>query len=142
MRRRGRTAAVVFAATMTAATLLGGGTAEAVTAATIVAVSSDHGHGTGQTTGYGRLKGLVHADLTSRKGDKVYISGKIVYDGNTDDVCGRMTANVTATAGQVIDGSCKGDGRLVGTPSGMEFRVCKDRTGPDPCGPWSAKSHF
>ncbi|MEV0675445.1 hypothetical protein AB0I60_02865 [Actinosynnema sp. NPDC050436] len=141
MRVGRKSAAVLSATVVVAAVLVGGGTAGAATANT-VAISSDHGHGTARTTGYGRLRGLVHGDLTSRRGDRVYISGKIVYDGNTDNVCGRMTGNVTATAGRVVDGSCDGDGRLVGTPSGMEFRVCKDRAGLDSCGPWSAKSRF
>ena len=114
--------------------------AQAEAASLIVSISSGDGYGTAQTVGYSRWTGRMHGDLTSRKGAKVYVSGKIVFDGNTDDVCGRMTGNVTSPAGQVVDGSCTGSGQLIGTPSGLEYRVCKDQTGPDPCGAWSAKS--
>lgn len=109
-------------------------------AANEVVFSSNDGDGSGWTTGYSRFAGTMHGDLAASGNAKVYISGKIVFDHNTDDDCGRMTGNVTGNAHQVVDGRCSGHDQLVGTPSGMEFRVCKDQFGPDPCGPWSAKS--
>ena len=128
-----------FAVVMTVATAMVVGTGYAW-AANEVVFSSSNGDGSGWTTGYSRFAGNMHGDLSASGGAKVYISGKIVFNNNSDDVCGRMTANVSGNAYQVVDGHCSGHGQLVGTPSGMEFRVCKDQFGPDPCGPWSAKS--
>lgn len=108
--------------------------------ASIVSIGGDYGDGTGETTGYSRFRGTATLIFSARSGTKAYVAGKIVFDGNTDDVCGRMTPNYTGSAKKVFSGSCDGHDQLIGTPSGMEFRICKDQFGPDPCGPWSAKS--
>ncbi|WP_370949652.1 hypothetical protein AB5J62_19405 [Amycolatopsis sp. cg5] len=111
--------------------------------ANIVSIGGDYGEGTGQVNFYNRESGNALLIFSSRHGVKAYVSGKVVVDGSVDTDCGRMTDNYTGSAKKVFKGaSCVGlPHPPIGTPSGMEFRICKDQLGPDPCGPWSAKSH-
>ncbi|WHT22667.1 hypothetical protein N8J89_16855 [Crossiella sp. CA-258035] len=115
-------------------------TAGIASAANKVNVSANDGSGTATATAWGMFRGAMTGQLKSTGGKKVYIEGLIVFDGNTDQNCGRMTGDVTSTSLVNVSGDCAVNPQ-VGRPSGMKFRVCTNRSGlPDPCGSWSAKS--
>lgn len=115
-------------------------TAATASAASTVNVSANDGSGTATATAWGQFRGAMTGQLKSTSGKKVYIEGEIVFDGNTDQNCGRMTGDVTSTSLTSVSGSCTVNPQ-VGRPSGMKFRVCTNINNlPDPCGGWSSKS--
>lgn len=115
-------------------------TATGASAANTVNISANDGNGSATATAWGQFRGAMTGKLRSTSGKKVYVEGLIVFDGNTDQNCGRMTGDVTSGDLVNVAGDCSVDPQ-VGRPSGMKFRVCTNvNNRPDPCGSWSSKS--
>lgn len=107
--------------------------------ANAVSFSSNDGIGNAGVTKHARDGGYVKGAILSTTGNKVYIGGKIVYKNNTDPTC-RASQETTSTSGVSVAQWCIVPIQI-GTYDGMQFRVCRARTGlPDGCGSWSAKS--
>ncbi|MDX3658748.1 hypothetical protein PV646_15690 [Streptomyces sp. ID05-26A] len=115
-------------------------TASPASAASTVNISANDGSGSATATAWGQFRGAMTGRLRATNGKKVYVEGLIVFDGNTDQNCGRMTGDVTSGSLVSVSGDCSVNPQ-VGRPSGMKFRVCTNINNlPDPCGSWSAKS--
>jgi hypothetical protein len=107
-----------------------------------LAVTMSSGNGEGQAfvqshTGHSFFATGV---LRSTSGNKVYSQGQLVYNWNTDDTCGRWTADVTSSSYQSVSGSCNGEIRIGSSADAARFKVCRNINNlPDSCGSWSAK---
>ena len=107
------------------------------TAAFAVAVSSGSGSGYQSVTqAYGN-GWKATGKLKSTSGNKVYYQGKVVYDGTTDDKCGRYTSNTTSLTLVTRGGTCVETAFRLGTADAGAFKICRDIPGPDLCGPWA-----
>lgn len=105
-------------------------------------VSSDDGSGTQSLTSKGAWSWAASGKLKSTSGSKVYYSGKIVYDWNTDENCGRYTTDTTSTTLVTRGGTCSGPIRA-DTADGAEYRVCRNINNlPDDCGSWSSEESY
>lgn len=109
-------------------------------AAWAVNVSSNEGYG--HQTASRRVDGFYGAGLlTSTHGNPVYYFGRVVYDNNTDEDCGRYTAD-TVTGPVERFGTCSGPLRF-DTEDGAKMKICRNINNlPDSCGSWSATDRF
>jgi len=109
-------------------------------AALAVSMSSGDGDGYGYVQTHTNHSFYATGSLRAYTDFPVYSQGQLVYDGNTDDNCGRWTENVTSRTQKFVSGICGVDIRIGSSADAARFRVCKPiRLLPDSCGAWSAK---
>lgn len=73
--------------------------------------------------------------IRSYSGGPWYLQGKVVLRDNPDENCGRVSST---TYDGPANGTCDTLNFSSSIIQGMQFRVCRSRTGPDACGGWSA----
>ncbi|MGL5824421.1 MAG: hypothetical protein ACRCYU_06230 [Nocardioides sp.] len=112
-------------------------------AAYAVGVSSNDGSGSQSVTKEYNNGWEASGTLRSTSGDRVYFSGRVVYNFYSDAYCGRYTRNTSDTSGVSRGGSCSHIPYPGPSADGARFQVCRDRRyRPDPCGSWSSEDSF